>query len=60
MIVIRDIVSALMLSLRRRYLERYIDGPFNHDVSRELDAAIVEQEKLREDMNPAPKRRRRE
>lgn len=43
---IREIVDAMILSLRRRYLERQTDGPFNAEVSRELDAVIVEQEEL--------------
>ena len=34
----------MMLSLKRRYLERRIDGPFDAGVSRELDEVIVEQE----------------
>jgi len=49
MVPIKGIVSALMLSLRRRYLEHFIDGPFNPTISAELDAAITEQERLTED-----------
>ena len=29
---LRPIVYAMMLSLRRRYLERHIDGPFDLDL----------------------------
>lgn len=41
---IRDVVTALMLSLRRRYLERYIDAPFDARISTELDGVVGEQE----------------
>lgn len=40
---IKGIVYALMLSLRRRYLERQIDQPFDANISLELDAVIIEQ-----------------
>lgn len=43
---LRDIVTVMMLSLRRRHLERQVDGPFNAQVSIELDAVIAEQEQL--------------
>ena len=43
-----DIVSALMLSLRRRYLERWVDQSFDAAISRDLDAVIMEQERLME------------
>ncbi len=43
---IRPIVSALMLSLRRRWLERHIDKPFDAKLSLELDAVILEQEAM--------------
>lgn len=46
---IRDVVSAMMLSLRRRYLEFFIDAPFDTDVSRELDRVIEEQEERSEE-----------
>jgi len=49
---IRDIVAMMMLSLRRRYLEHYIDGPFRADISVELDAVITAQERL---LNPPTK-----
>lgn len=49
MIPVRDIVYVMMLSLRRRYLERYIDGPFDVEVSRQLDAVIAEQEQMAEE-----------
>lgn len=52
---IRDVVAAMMLSLRRRYLERSIDGPFDAEVSRELDRVIEAQEEL----NPIPRLRER-
>ena len=45
---ISEIVDALMLGLRRRYLENHIDGPFDPAISRELDAAIAEQERVTE------------
>ena len=41
---IRTIVDAMMLVLRRRYLERQIDGPFDPILSLELDAMMVEEE----------------
>lgn len=44
---IRGIVDAMMMSLRRRYLERQIGRPFDAVVSLELDKAIVEQEQLK-------------
>jgi len=47
---LRDIVTALMLSLRRRYLENHIDAPFDPAISRELDAVIVTQETHREEL----------
>jgi hypothetical protein len=40
---IQPIVTALMLNLRRRYLENHIDRPFDPAISLELDAVIVEQ-----------------
>lgn len=48
MVSICGMVEMMMLSLRRRYLERQIDQPFDAAVSRELDAVIVEQERLTE------------
>ena len=46
---IKDVVAAIMLSLRRRYLEMYIDAPFDTKVSRELDRVIETQEEGREE-----------
>lgn len=46
---IRDVVAVLMLNLRRRYLERFIDGPFDANISCELDRVIEEQEERREE-----------
>lgn len=43
---LRDIVTVLMLSLRRRHLERQVDAPFDAQVSIELDKVIAEQEQL--------------
>lgn len=51
MVSIRGVVEMVMLSLRRRYLERQIDGPFNPAISRDLDAVIAEQERLTEREN---------
>jgi hypothetical protein len=42
---IRDVVATVMLCLRRRYLERQIDGPFDPILSLELDAMIAKEEK---------------
>jgi hypothetical protein len=54
-IPIRGIIDAMMLSLRRRYLERHLDGPYNDSVSRELDAAVSEQERIIEDHHTTTK-----
>jgi hypothetical protein len=43
---LQETVRLMMLSLRRRYLERRLDGPYNDSVSRELDAVIIEQEQI--------------
>lgn len=51
---IKGLVAAMMLSLRRRYLERQINQPFDSAVSLELDAVIAEQEAL-----TAPRRKER-
>ena len=48
MVSIRGVVAAMLLSLRRRYLERQIDRPFNPAISRDLDAVIAEQERMTE------------
>ena len=48
MIHIRGVVEMMLLSLRRRYLERQIDQPFDAAVSRGLDAVIAEQERVTE------------
>lgn len=45
---IKNIVTVMMLSLRRRYLEHFIDGPFKPTILAELDAVITEQERLTE------------
>ena len=41
---LRPLVTAFMLALRRRHIERHIDGPFDPILSLELDAMIVEEE----------------
>lgn len=41
---LRPLVTAFMLALRRRHLERQTDGPFDPTISLELDAMIVEEE----------------
>ena len=48
MVSIREVVAAMMLSLQRRYLERQIDQPFDVEISLELDAVVVEQERVTE------------
>jgi hypothetical protein len=45
---IRDIVPVILLSLRRRWLERQLSKRFDVELSRQLDAAIEEEEALRE------------
>ena len=44
---IRDIVDVMMLSLRRRFLEQYLQREFDPVISLELDAVIAEQEQLK-------------
>lgn len=46
--MIRHTVDAMLLSLRRRYLERQTDALFNLAVSVELDAVVIEQEQIKE------------
>ena len=48
MVPIQGIMAMMMSSLRRRYLERQIDRPFDVTVSRELDAVIAKQERAME------------
>ena len=48
MVPIRGVVAIMLLSLRRRHLERWIDRPFDPAISHELDAVIVEQERATE------------
>ena len=43
---IRPLVSALMLSLRRRWLERQLAQEFDVELSRQLDAVIQEEEEI--------------
>ena len=45
---IRPILSALMLSLRRRWLEQQLAEQFDVELSRQLDAVIQEQEAMME------------
>jgi len=45
---LRPILSALMLSLRRRWLERQLAEQFDVELSRQLDAVIQEQEAMGE------------
>ncbi len=45
---LRPFVTALMLSLRRRWLERQIAQEFDVESSWQLDAVIQEQEALTE------------
>lgn len=45
-IPIRHTVDAMLLYLRRRYLEQQIGKPFDLAVSLELDGVIEEQEQL--------------
>ena len=42
---IKPLISALLISLRRRSLERAVDGPYDDTVSRELDQVIVEMDR---------------
>jgi hypothetical protein len=44
-------VYALVLSLRRRWLERQIAQQFDVELSRQLDAIIIEQERITEEDN---------
>jgi hypothetical protein len=45
---IRPIVYAMVLSLRRRWLERQLSQQFDVELSRQLDAVIQEQEAITE------------
>jgi hypothetical protein len=46
---LRPFVTALMLSLRRRWLERQLAQEFDVELSRQLDAIIIEQERITEE-----------
>ena len=46
---VRDIVAVMMLSLRRRWLERQLAQEFDVELSRQLDAVIQEQERITEE-----------
>ena len=48
---IRPIVYAMLLSLRRRWLERQLAEQFDVELSRQLDAVIQEQEAMGEKGN---------
>ena len=48
---VRDIVAVMMLSLRRRWLERQLAQGFDVALSRQLDAVIQEQEAMGEKGN---------
>lgn len=54
---IRPIVSALILSLRRRWLEQQLSEQFDVELSRQLDAIIIEEEEM---ANEQPATRRQE
>lgn len=45
---VRDIVTVVMLSLRRRWLERQLAQDFDVALSRQLDAIIQQQEAMME------------
>ena len=45
---LRPLVYALMLSLRRRWLERQLAQEFDVELSRQLDAIVQEQEAMKE------------
>jgi hypothetical protein len=46
---VRDIVAVMMLSLRRRWLERHLAQEFDVELSRQLDAVVQEEEEIRGD-----------
>ncbi len=46
---LRPILSALVLSLRRRWLEQQLAEHFDVELSRQLDAIIIEQERITEE-----------
>jgi len=46
---IRPFVTALMLSLCRRWLEQQLSKQFDVELSRQLDAIIIEQERITEE-----------
>ena len=43
---IRDVVQTVMLSLRRRWLEQQLAERFDVELSRQLDAIIIQQEEM--------------